>query len=107
VQFGYLAARNLLESQGALLSFDHVQGLRVSCLISIPAAQSGELEAQQQGPNPEEGHAFGGILILEDDRSIRDMLACELRKTGRNIFTAADGASARSLLEATPERFEL
>ncbi len=107
VQFGYLAARNLLESQGAMLSFDHVQGLRVSCLITVPVVYIGEAEAEQQGPNPEEEHAYGGVLILEDDRSIRNMLASELHKTGRNIFTAPDGASARSLLEATPERFEL
>jgi CheY-like chemotaxis protein len=108
VQYGYLAARNLLINQGATLSFDHVEGLNVSCLITLPAAESADPDqAIQVGPNPEEEHPYGGVLILEDDCSIREMLATELRKTGRNIFTAADGASARSLLEATPERFEL
>ncbi len=108
VQYGYLAARNLLIHQGASLSFDHVEGLNVSCMITLPAAESAyPEELVEVGPNPEEVHPFGGVLILEDDCSIREMLANELSKTGRNIFTAADGASARSLLEATPERFEL
>jgi DNA-binding response OmpR family regulator len=38
---------------------------------------------------------------------VRAMLASELKATGRAVFACADGASARTFLEATPDRFEL
>jgi DNA-binding response OmpR family regulator len=35
------------------------------------------------------------------------VLARELKASGRAVFACADGASARTFLEATPDRFEL
>jgi DNA-binding response OmpR family regulator len=58
-------------------------------------------------PGERRRHQYGGILILESDPVLRSLLAHELEKTGRNILTAADGAAARSLFMATPDRFEL
>jgi DNA-binding response OmpR family regulator len=52
-------------------------------------------------------HRYGGALVLESDPSVRAMLASELKATGRAVFACADGASARTFLEATPDRFEL
>ncbi|MEO0481308.1 MAG: hypothetical protein AAF196_17705 [Planctomycetota bacterium] len=162
---GYLAARNLLEALGATLSFDAVEGISATCVISLasssepvvlprpeePASQSsahdevnrarsdrddeatthpGEvraadfadessteaegptstLEPQISGsPSPETSkpHAFGGVLVLENDPDIRELIAHELNQTGRTIVTCVDGAAARSLIQATPERFEL
>jgi hypothetical protein len=52
-------------------------------------------------------HRYGGALVLESDPSVRAMLASELKATGRAVFACADGASARSFLAATPERFEV
>ncbi|MCA8975214.1 MAG: response regulator, partial [Planctomycetes bacterium] len=52
-------------------------------------------------------HHFGGVLVLEDDPELREMIAYEIRGTGRKLISSVDGASARSLIEATPERFEL
>ena len=49
-------------------------------------------------------HAYGGILIVEDDPAVRTVVAREMEKTGRRIFSCPDGAAARSLLLATPER---
>ncbi len=117
VRLGYLAARNLLEAQEASFSIEHVEGISVSCFVNLlPASIEESDEAiteiptpiEVEGPSqPVETHEYGGILLLENDRSIRQMLSLELEQTGRNIFLCTDGASARSLVEATPERFEL
>ena len=53
------------------------------------------------------GHKFGGALILESDPALRAVLASELKASGRAVFACADGASAHTFLEATPDRFEL
>ncbi len=145
VQLGYIAARNLLEAQGARLSFDELEGLSVTCFVSLPAAEvlsdddlplfrdlpeedqvldmthgaaaaehAAELLAAEAGEQPcvlprvtASNHHFGGVLVLEDDPELREMIAYEIRGTGRKLISSVDGASARSLIEATPERFEL
>ena len=45
--------------------------------------------------------------MLESDPALRAVLASELKASGRAVFACADGASAHTFLEATPDRFEL
>ncbi len=52
-------------------------------------------------------HAYGGVLVLESDPTVRAMLATELRAAHRAVFACADPAAASALLAATPERFEM
>jgi hypothetical protein len=107
------AATNLVRSQGGEVTFTHLPGRSARVLLRLPAAQdasAGEpvLPVTILKGAPEVlRHHYGGALVLEADPSIRAMLANELKATGRAVFACADGASARSFLEATPERFEL
>jgi CheY-like chemotaxis protein len=52
-------------------------------------------------------HVYRGALVLEADPSVRAMVASELKATGRAVFACADSCSARTFLEATPDRFEI
>ncbi len=107
LQIDFAAARNLLHGQGATLSLDHTPGLNTTVRVCL-AATTRSLPASPIGPPAAaDRHGFGGILVLEDDPSIRSIVSGELRATDRNIFACTDGASARSLFTATPERFEL
>lgn len=107
LRIDFAAARNLLHGQGATLSLDHTPGLNTTVHVCL-AATTRSLPASPIGPPVAvDRHGFGGILILEDDPSIRSIVSGELRATDRNIFACTDGASARSLFTATPERFEL
>ena len=45
--------------------------------------------------------------MLESDPALRAVLARELKASGRAVFACADGASAHTFLQATPDRFEL
>jgi CheY-like chemotaxis protein len=105
-RMSYHAARNLLRAQGAGLEFGRAEGANLSCFISLRAAL-GEPEPTPPAGTAPRVHRFGGVLVLEDDPIVRGMITQELRGTGRNVVTCADGAAARSLMEATPERFEL
>jgi hypothetical protein len=107
------AAINLVRSQGGEVTFTHLPGRSARALLRLPAAQdAGVHEPVLPVPLAKAGpeglrHRYGGALVLEADPSIRAMLANELKATGRAVFACADGASARSFLEATPERFEV
>ncbi len=111
VHLGYIAARNLLEAQGARLAFDEVEGLSVACFLSFPTTQeTGVLPEPTEPEAPfveRTPHHYGGALILESDPEVRSLIAHELQALGRKMVSCVDGASARSLLEATPDRFEM
>lgn len=108
LELGYLAARRSLEAQSAHLAIQQVEGTSATAFITLEA-ELAELDAfDDEEASPETSvHEFGGVLVLERNASIRSMIATEVERCGRKILTCIDAASARVLLEATPERFEL
>ncbi len=133
----YEAAKHLIESHKGELTTEHLPGQAVHALVRLPmaiiaehaadnqdittdtvesgvvtetsAASSAESppEAEQPTALSPEAHQFGGALVLESDPALRAVLASELKASGRAVFACADGASAHTFLEATPDRFEL
>ncbi len=119
------AAHNLIACQGGDVLITHLPGRSVRAVVHWPAALPAEVfDAEPAGdaedtattvPTPLDlpdegepaGHRYRGALVLEADPSVRAMLASELKASGRAVFACADGAAARSFLEATPDRFEL
>ena len=120
------AAAHMLRAYGATLKFTHEPFHEASAVLQIPLATSdvsavGDDEtahapAPSEAPPiaPEEPivelprtHRYGGVLVIEEDASVRTMLTAELRAQGRAVFVCPDGASARSLIQATPDRFEI
>jgi CheY-like chemotaxis protein len=103
------AARQLITAHGGELALTHLPRRAVRAVVQWPVA-SGSADAgpiDVIAPAPAAAHRYGGALVLESDPSVRAMLASELKATGRAVFACADGASARTFLEATPDRFEL
>ncbi|MCK5943828.1 MAG: hypothetical protein KAI24_17725, partial [Planctomycetes bacterium] len=124
------AAKNLVLSHGGELTFSHLPGKAARALvrfpIAIPIEDAGLAEERDpaaatrpQDPppavaasapppaEPDPHHEFGGALVLESDPVLRAVLARELKASGRAVFACADGASAHTFLQATPDRFEL
>ena len=102
------AANNLIVSHGGEISLWRLPGRSVRAVVWWPALVPEEREAHGPPAAAESApHLYGGVLLLEADPAIRAMLAAELKATGRAVFACADIASARSFLEATPDRFEL
>ncbi len=105
------AARQLITAHGGELALTHLPRRSVRAVVqwpvASPAAAADAAPIDVTPPAPAAAHRYGGALVLESDPSVRAMLASELKATGRAVFACADGASARTFLEATPDRFEL
>jgi len=127
------AAAHLLRAYGATMTFAHEPGHEASAVVQIPLqtgdeetefaaeqdarahqaehadASAAEANSAQDEPivTIPRAHRYGGVLVLEEDASVRNMLATELKAQGRAVFACPDGAAARSLIQATPERFEV
>lgn len=114
------AANQLVAGHGGELTIHHLPGRAVRAVVRWPLGQP-ELVAADlvegfrpvpipQPAEPVRGraeHRYGGALVLESDPAVRAMLANELKSAGRAVFACADTTSARTFLEATPDRFEL
>lgn len=115
------AGRQLVHNHGGELSISHLPGKSVQAVVHLPMAVPEELteaapeelvpakietadEIETANANP---HSFGGALVLESDPTLRAVLSRELKASGRAVFACADGASAHTFLQATPDRFEL
>lgn len=114
------AARQLIEGHDGVLTMSHLPGKSVHALVSLPVAipveaqaatDAAKAAAKTRSDEPEDflaiSHHFGGALVLESDPALRAVLARELKASGRAVFACADGASAHTFLQATPDRFEL
>ncbi|MCA8973222.1 MAG: hypothetical protein KDC98_00800 [Planctomycetes bacterium] len=114
------AATRLARRHGAEVTLSYPPGRAVKTLIVLPATRTPavveeSVEEPVPAPAPPQAqphdqrprHRFGGALVVETDPAVRSMLARELRHAGRAVFACADGAAARTFLEATPDRFEM
>ena len=109
------ASRQLLASNSCELALHHEPGRLVRAIVHLPLAPTDTAADAADAPpasppartRPATPHRYGGALVLEADPSVRAILAAELKASGRAVFACADGSSARTFLEATPDRFEL
>lgn len=121
------AASHLIAGHGGELSVHHLPGRSICAVVRWPLARRDiEVEpanddeaAPLAGPSTATASAMpapaqptsldrhGGALVLESDPAVRALLSQELKAAGRAVFACADGAAARTFLEATPDRFEL
>jgi CheY-like chemotaxis protein len=110
------AAKYLIQSHGGELMLSHLPGKSVQAVAQLPMAIAQEapvaniresVEVADAENSDATNHQFGGTLVLESDPAIRAVLARELKASGRAVFACADGASAHTFLQATPDRFEL
>jgi hypothetical protein len=116
LELDYGAARNLLAAMGGSMEVLRTRGHAARALVHlraapIPIAPSAADATMPDAPVTDApataAHRFGGVILLENDPALRSMLAQELKAAGRAVFACADDAAARSLLAATPDRFEL
>ena len=104
------SANKLITGHGGEVALSHLPGRTVRAVVRWPAVTSEAISVggdDADRARDEAGHLYGSALLLEADPAIRAMLANELKATGRAVFACADIASARTFLEATPDRFEL
>lgn len=121
------AANHLITGHGGELSVQHLPGRSICAVVRWPLARRdievepahGEIpavlgessartaDATPRHATPPSRDRHGGALVLESDPAVRALLSQELKAAGRAVFACADGAAARTFLEATPERFEL
>ena len=84
---------------------DHIGSVSVALLQSSNAGPSSYGMKHHSPPAPHgsaRGQTGQTILVIEDDATIRDMIAETLDDSGWRILTAPDGRAGLALLNTTP-----
>jgi len=90
------------------VTIESARGRGTTVEISLPAASSSALPAaRSRGATQAPGGRDAGILLVEDDASVRRLLAILLESAGYRVTAAADGSEALRLVDASPRRFDL
>jgi CheY-like chemotaxis protein len=82
------------------------RGTRVEINLPACAARPATAARRERAPAAPAGRD-ASILLVEDDASVRRLLAILLESAGYRVTAAADGAEALAIVSASPRRFDL
>ncbi len=97
---GLSTIQRIVRSHGGFLSVKSEVGVGTTFEMYLPRAETapapGERAAEPARAEPGHGEL---ILFVDDDRSVREMVALPLAEHGYRVLTAANGAEALALLQ--------
>ncbi|MGH6989457.1 MAG: response regulator [Stellaceae bacterium] len=93
-----------VRQSGGRMTIDSAPGRGTAINILLPATGSAPREATSSTRAPIAGaRRTTTILVVDDDRAVRDYLVAVCRGLGHRVVAAADGNAALAALDATPE----
>ncbi|HXS95354.1 MAG TPA: PAS domain S-box protein [Candidatus Limnocylindrales bacterium] len=92
---GLAAVAGIVRSLSGGITVDTAVGYGTTFRVFLPAAEARGQEAEAQGDVA--GRAT--VLVVDDERSVRDFIAAVLRKQGYRVLTASDGREALALCQ--------
>jgi PAS domain S-box-containing protein len=99
---GLSTAYGIVQAHDGFLVFDSREGGGTRFQVYLPAlevAPAPEPAAAPAGAAPPETTAAGSVLLAEDQKVLRDMMATYLTECGYRVETACDGPEARAALD--------
>ena len=99
---GLAAVEGILRAQRGGITIESVHGAGSSFRIFLPAAQNSARTSVQFGETGD----FGTVLVVDDERSVRDFIGEALRKNGYRVLLASDGREALAICENGEEKID-
>ncbi len=107
---GLATAYGIVAQHGGWIDVDSEIGVGTTVRVRLPLAMHDAAPATSQAPpsvdNAREAH-IAHVLLVEDEPSLRRLLAAMLQRAGFTVETAADGPDAWQLWATNPARFDV
>lgn len=91
---GLSTVRGIIEAHGGFIEVITTIGKGSTFRIYLPAAEGGPADKLPQPPKPLQAGKGELILVVDDEKHIRDMTMTMLTRNGYRVILAADGAEA-------------
>ncbi|HEX3364392.1 PAS domain-containing hybrid sensor histidine kinase/response regulator [Phenylobacterium sp.] len=95
-----------VRQSGGHFTISSIEGAGTTVRLYLPEAEPPEAATTPDAAEPAAGAASSHILLVEDDRLVRDQVARQLNALGHRVTAAADGRAALDAL-AGEETFAL
>ena len=91
---GLASVHGLVQQSGGRVSIESAPGRGTSVLIDLPWIGTAQAVPAAHGPVTPRAHEQPCVLLVEDEREIREALACTLADSGYAVVQASSGAEA-------------
>ena len=99
---GLATVHGIVEQSGGTIVVDTQLGIGSTFFIYLPAARIGDVE-----PAADESDDRTGVLVVEDEDAVRELIRTVLDAGGYRIYEAANGRQALELLERSGSRIDV
>ncbi len=100
---GLATIYGILTQAGGDITAESLPGEGSSFIVRLPLCE-GELERQRKASDESASHGREHILLVEDDRAIRDVIAASRQLMGYSVLTAADGMDGLAVYAAADRK---
>jgi PAS domain S-box-containing protein len=105
---GLSTTYGIVRQAGGSIALESAPGRGTRVEINLPVASGQPAAAARDDRRPAALRTRdASILLVEDDASVRRLLAILLESAGYRVTAAADGAEALAITDASPRRFDL
>jgi len=94
---GLSVAAQIVAAHNGTLTFESAPGRGTTFTLSLPVAQG---IREEKGPKPMPTTGIANILVIDNERSVRDLLARLLKLHGHTVVVAEGGAEGIAALKA-------
>jgi PAS domain S-box-containing protein len=99
---GLAAVEGILRAQRCGITIESARGAGSCFRIFLPAAENSARATVQLGQTGD----FGTVLVVDDERSVRDFIGEALRRNGYRVLLASDGREALAICENGEEKID-
>jgi len=99
---GLATVYGIVEQAGGKILVDTQLGVGSTFFVYLPEARAADLDSA-----PEDGDDTAGILVVEDDEGVRELVRTVLEEDGYTVYDAANGRQALELLDYAARRVDL